>query len=324
MFNKMRLPHVVYSAVAIITVALIVSLSIWAATGSAVEQLNVVEGEVLLEEGVRNEYLVGQDVDSAGVGLKVGNDVYTTDELEFTVDNTSAGSKMVEVSHRDGNDYYRGYYLVTYFAVRHLDMRKAPTSVMFDADGNVTVQGMVLWAELSGKPTSFPQPDEPNLDTVIILDEGNYTIEVDAPDEYGGYSATISCGKLSVTIYFIEINGEMVILESANRIAVFTNENGTGESLTLYITSRGGSAEHIFNIAEGFFIYKDASGIHKYSFDYYTMDETGGWESVFNSDISASIYRRGDDDALIVQMGDLVFSTSTYNWRLAILNNPNP
>lgn len=324
MFNKMRLPHVVYSAVAIITVALIVSLSIWAATGSAVEQLNVVEGEVLLEEGVRNEYLVGQDINSAGVSLKVGNDVYTTDELEFTVDNTSAGSKMVEVSHRDGNDYYRGYYLVTYFAVRHLDMRKAPTSVMFDADGNVTVQGMVLWAELSGKPTSFPQPDEPNLDTVIILDEGNYTIEVDAPDEYGGYSATIGCGKLSVTIYFIEINGEMVILESANRIAVFTNENGTGESLTLYITSRGidDSANGKINVAVGFFVYRDANGVtHRYQFDYYMSN--ANWSSNFHSNDSAVSFVF-DGGALTVNIDGVTFSTPRSSWCLAILDNPNP
>lgn len=326
MFNKIKLPHIIYSAVALITAVLIIALPIWAAAGASITQINVVEGEVILsEDGVRDEYLVGQSIDSTGVSLKVGKDVYTTDELEFTVDNASAGTKMVEVSHREDNNYYRGYYPVTYFAIRHLDMHKTPSGIKFDDDGNVTVEGMELWAELSGQPTSFDQPDDPGLDTVIILDESNYTLEIDAPDESGGYFAKIACGKHSVTIYFIEINGEMIILESANRLAVFTNENGTGESLTLYITSRGvdDSANGKINVAEGFFIYRDENGVQRYQFDYY-MSNTN-WGSYFNSvDIPAEMYRRSTDDALIVQFGDLIFSTPRTSWCLTILDNPNP
>ena len=317
---------VFYSVMAFITVVLVISFSVWAAKGGTMEQLNVIEGEVLLsEDGVRDEYLVGQSIDSAGVSLKAGNKIFTTDELEFSVDNASAGSKTVEVFHRDGNDYYRGYYLVTYFAVRHLDMHKAPTGISFDADGNATVQGMELWAELSGKPTSFRQPDDPSLETVIILDESNYTLEVDPQDELGGYTAKINCGKHSVSIYFVEVSGEMVILESPNRIATFTNERGTGETLTLYITSRGSDTpNHKINVAEGFFIYRDANGTHKYTFNYTFFDETGYWASVFSSDdLPGSIYRRNPDgeDELIVQIGDLIFSTSSSSWRLAILNS---
>lgn len=325
MFKKIKLTHIIYSAVALITVALIISLTVWAATGSSIAQMNVVEGEVLLEEGVRNEYLVGDKIDNTGVSLKVGNDVYTIEDLEFNVDNASAGVKMVEVYHRDGNNYYRGYYPVTYFAIRHLDMHKTPTAINFDDDGNVTVEGMELWAELSGRPTSFNQPDDPNLDTVIILDQDNYTLEIDSADESGGYFAKIVCGKLSVTIYFIEINGEMVILESSNRIMTFTNENGTGESLTLYITSRGidDGANGRINVAEGFFVYRDANGVQTYQFDYYMSNVN--WDSIFHSaDIPASIYRRSGDDALIVQMGDLIFSAPRTSWCLAILDNPNP
>lgn len=322
MFNKIKLPHVIYSAVAIITVGLILSLTIWAATGATMEQLNVIEGEVLLEENVRNEYLVGQDVDSTGVTLKVGKDVYATDELQFTVDNQSAGSKMVEVSHRDGNNYYRGYFLVTYFAVRHLEMHKAPTGVSMDADGNVTVQGMELWAELSGKPTSFVQPDEPGLETVIILDADNYVLEVDAQDENGGYPVKISCGNHSVNIYFVEVYGEMVVVENFNRIAFFTNEKGTGESLALCISSRGGSENGKINVADGFFVYRDASGVvHKYQFDYYMS--SADWSSHFQSNDSAvSLTFWGD--ALMVNINGVTFSTPRSSWCLAILDNPNP
>lgn len=316
---------VFYCVMALITAVLVISFTVWAAMGASIEQLNVVEGEVILsEDGVRDEYLVGQDIDSAGVSLKVDGKVYTTDELVFTVDNASAGSKMVEVAHRDGNNYYRGYYLVTYFAVRHLDMRKAPTSVKFDSDGNVTVEGMELWAELSGKPTSFVQPDDPSLETVIILDEDNYTLEVDPQDENGGYLAKIVCGKLSVNIYFIDVNGEMVILESANRVAMFTNENGTSETLSLFITSRGidDSANGKINVAVGFFVYRDANGVaHKYQFDYYMSNSN--WSSHFHSDDIASI-GYGAEDSLSVQIDGVTFSTPRSSWCLAILNNPNP
>lgn len=323
MFKNIKLSHVIYAWVALITVGLVTLLSIWAAKGASLEQLNVVEGEVILAEDVRNEYLVGQAIDSSGVSLKVGDDVFTTEQLEFTVDNASAGSKMVEVYHRDGSNYYRGYYLVTYFAVRHLDMRKAPTSIKFDADGNATVEGMELWAELSGQPTSFAQPDESGLETVIILDEDNYALEVNAQDENGGYVAKIICGKHSVNFYFIDVNGEMVILESANRVAVFTNENGSSESLALYITGRGGSSDGKINIAVGFFVYRDANGmVHKYQFDYYMSSID--WSSNFHSDDISNLYRRGGADELVVQINGVTFSTPRSSWCLAILDNPNP
>ncbi|MCH5157137.1 MAG: hypothetical protein J1G02_04600 [Clostridiales bacterium] len=322
MAKRIKFSYVFYLTIALITAVLVISFTVWAAKGAAIEQVNVIEGEVLLED-VRNEYLVGQDIDSTGVSLKVGDKTYSSEELEFAVDNQSAGSKAVEVYRRDGNDYYRGYYLVTYFAIRHLDMHKAPTSVKFDSDGNVSVEGMELWAELSGKPTSFVQPDDPNLDSVIILDKDNYTLEVDAQDENGGYLAKIICGKLSVNIYFIDVNGEMVILESANRVATFTNENGTNETLALYITSRGGSSEGKINVAVGFFIYRDANGVaHKLQFDYFMSSVD--WSSNFHSDDIATLYRRGEADDLVVQIGNLIFSTSRSSWCLAILDNPNP
>lgn len=324
---KNKLSVILYSALFAITAVLVVSLSVWAAGGTALTSaVNYIEGEVALEESVRNEYLVGEQISTDGITLQAGGKTYSSEDIEISVDNTSAGDKMVEVFHRDGSDYYRGYFPVTYFMIRHLDMRQSPTDIVFDDDGNfIGVDGMILWAELSGQPTSFAQPDEPNLETVIILSEENYTLELEPQDENGGYTAKINCGSIITSIYFVEFNDEFVILESPNRIASFTNENGTGESLTLFITSRGGddSAHGRINVAEGFFIYRDENGVQKYQFDYYMSNVN--WDSIFHSDdVPATIYRRSTDDALIVQFGNLIFSIPRTSWCLSILDNPNP
>lgn len=324
---KNKLSVIVYSAIFLITSVLVLSLSIWAAGGTTLTSaVNYIDGEVTLEESVRNEYLVGEEISTEGITLQAGGNTYSSEEIEISVDNASAGDKMVEVFHRDGGNYYRGYFPVKYFLIRHLDMRQSPTDIVFDDDGNIVgVEGMILWAELSSQPTSFAQPDEPNLETVIILSEENYTLELEPQDENGGYTARINCGSIITSIYFVEFDDEFVILESPNRIATFTNENGTGEMLTLFITSRGmdDSANGKINVAEGFFVYRDGNGIQKYQFDYYMSNVN--WDSIFHSDdVPASIYRRSTDDALIVQFGDLIFSTARTNWCLAILDNPNP
>ncbi len=325
--SKSKLSKILYCAIFAATAVLIVSLSVWAAGGSTTgAAVNYIEGEVALGEGVRNEYLVGEEIPSTGITLTAGEKTYTSEEIEINVDNASAGDKMVEVFHREGSDYYRGYFPVTYFMIRHLDMHQTPTNIVTDEEGNVVgLEGMILWAELSGKPTSFVQPEEEGFDTVIILGEENYTVELEPQDENGGYTAKINCGMLTTSIYFVEFGDEFVILESPNRILSFTNENGTGEALTLFITSRGidDGANGRINVAEGFFIYRDANGgIQRYQFGYYMSNVN--WDSVFSSDIPAPITRRSSDDAMIVQLGDLTFSAPRTGWCLAILDNPNP
>lgn len=324
MIHKIKIPYVIYSTVALVTVILILTLTLWASGGTAAEQLNYIDAEVILSEetSVRREYIVGQSIDGTGVSLQVGDEIYTADQLEFSVDNESAGTKMVEVYRTDGNNYYRGYYDVTYFYVRHLDLRSAPTSIQYDEDGNLVLEGMELWAELSGQPTAFLQPDDPDMDTVIILDEETYSIQLQNVDENGGYSVQISCGGLSVSFYFIEANGEMIILDSTDRIMYFTNESGTEASLTLYITSWGETDGDKLNIAEGFFIYEDEEGVQYLEFDYYLENNT--WDSYFNSNTSGvNIYRSSiyTDDGLIVEYNGIIFNGTSADWRRAILNN---
>lgn len=320
--TKKKTAVIAYSALMAVTAALVISLCAWAAAGSGLQSaVNYIDGEVLLD-GVRSEYLVGETVAADGVTLKAGGKTFSGGKIEISVDNLSAGDKMVEVTHREGGDCYRGYFPVRYFLIRHLDMRKTPTRVVTDADGKVSVEGMVLWAELSGVPTAFKQPDEEGYDTVIILGEDNYDIKLGERDEYGGFTAQISCGSATASTYLIDVGGEYVALDSPNRIMTFANESGTDSTLTLYVTSYGATDGDRLNVAEGFYVYRGGGETRRLKFGYYLMN--GTWASVFHSaDFGEGLReerREAEGDSLVVFFNGESFRGSSEDWRRAILN----
>lgn len=325
---KAKTQRLIYAIVAIVTVALIVSLTAWAAVGSGgASDLRVTEGEVRFgEEPVRSEYLVGEEVDTEGLSLHAGGKTFSGEELTVTVDNTTAGDKMVEVSHRAGNDFYRGYFAVKYFAVRHLDLRRAPTDIFFDEEGNLTgVEGMVIWAELSDEPSQFERPEEyPEYTTTVVLSPENYTLAMQPQDERGGYAAEITCGKVTTGFYFVRVGEKTLILDSPARVMELKNESGTEDKLTLYVTSWGATDGDRLNIAEGYYHFQGADGTERLlRFGYYLQNVT--WASFFHSaDYGEGVReerREAEEDSVVVTYKGLTFRAASADWRRAILNS---
>lgn len=308
--------QIIYLAVAICTAALILTVCVWAALGGSANKIKFIDGEVVLTKSIRSEYLVGEEVQTDGVELHVGKRAYTAEELTFTLDNQTAGDKMVEVSHTENGNCYRGYFPVTYFSVRHFDVRSHPTGVSYDEEGNITgVVGFELWAELSGEPHELPRPLEVhNYSTVIEVTEEYCDLIITEDEEYGGYIADISCGGQQIQYYFIELNGVMYTLEGKSRILAFNNESGSSANLTLFVTKMETDYSNGEDGAEGWYVYERADGAKQiYRFSYYRTGDASNFRS---EGVSEAL----DGDDMLVQLDGNTFRATKINWHKAVFN----
>ena len=107
-----------------ISLVFISAICIWAAADTSSGDVEIAEAEVIIEDNVRREYLAGEEISADGVALKIGKNSVT--DVTLTCDTSTAGLKKVEVSFQDGNVYYRGYFTVTVFSIRHYDLRTQP------------------------------------------------------------------------------------------------------------------------------------------------------------------------------------------------------
>ena len=313
--KTLSLKTIVYIAVAICTLVIVLTVTIWASLGNTGDTLKIVEGEIVFTEKLRSEYFVQEPVDTQGVELHAGKNVYSGSELTFTVDNESAGEKMVEVSHTEDGNYYRAYFPVTYFSIRHFAINRQPQGFLYDDAGNVSgLIGLELWAELSGEPHELPRPLEHHeYSTVVELSEDYYDFTV-AEDEYGGILATVSCAGKKVEFYFIDINGTMTALNGSDRVLSFKNENENGAKLTLFVTQINGS-----NGADGWYIYERADGTKEFFRFAYHLE---GWASFFESNkYDGRIYEQQVGDDYIAIIEDTTFFAAQKEWNRAILGS---
>lgn len=329
--NKLR-SRIGYIAVLAATAVLILSLLLWAGIGSSAPLVNYLDAEVKLPETLPDEYLVGEQIETEGIVLVTEKGEFSGKDLTFTVDNATAGLKMVEVSHTDGRDLYRAWYPVTFFAIRHLVMRQAP-DVTFDEEGYfVSMTGLILWADLSGKSTRFaaPEGDEAN-ETTVLLTEDHYTVSAEQPDANGGITVNITCGKLATSVYYFTADGKTFLLDGPHRLLTLENLSGTDDVMTLIVTKHVASAPGKYNICEGYYFLQRADGSTLWlKFGYYLED--GTWRSVFqtpelnpDSVESEILYPEADPQypdhievKLTEALGGLVFH-ATAGWRDALL-----
>ncbi|MCH5350967.1 MAG: hypothetical protein J1F39_03250 [Clostridiales bacterium] len=305
-----------YGGATIATVVTFSCLLGWASSGDGEEIIEVLTVSALAKENARVEYVVGETAKPDGFALVIDGKVQS--DCMIDVDTSTAGVKSARVYFEDGNTTYEGYYPVTVFGVRHLDVRVQPTGIEEKEDGSVGLKDIVVWAELSGEPKQLPlQSEHPDWKSTIVLSPENYTVWV--TEDANGKTVTLRSGGCSASFVFVTIGGENYVLNSTARILSFNNGGSFGnEKLTLYVFETESNNSDGDVGASGKYVFTDAFGLeHVYDFAYYIT----GWESHFvsNEKFNNGVYERQVGDDLQVTINGVVFTASHSAWTGAIL-----
>lgn len=313
--------HIACIAVLLVSAVLGISLGVWAQTDTSDAEIEMREAQVLFGESARTEYLVGETVSGEGVSLKAGK-VEITD-VEINCDTSSAGIKRVEVGARDGNIYWRGYYAVTVFSVRHYDLKSVPDSFTVDDDGNVTASGIEIWVDLNAKPTEIPTVGD--FETVVALPEALYTVTVERDETTdGAYDLAIAFGETKLNYFCIDIDGKMTTLDSRDRILELNNTSGGDEKLTLFVTKIEDNGNDGENGAEGFYVFTDANGnTATYKFAFYLSGYTSFFVSSKHNEGLSDRYADDGSEGFFAVVGGITFKAEKLPWHKAILNWDN-
>lgn len=299
------------------TIVLSTSLLLWANENNGNSELNIIQTDVVLDNSVRQEYLVGETIDTNGVSLKVGNDLIT--DLKINYDTSSAGVKKVEVSYLQNGNNYIGYYPITVLSIRHYDIRSYPSSFTTNEDGTTTPNGLVVWAELNAAPKEFPTVN--NYATAIEIPsnmiETKLTINETNSSEY---AVELTIGSMKLNYYCVELLNSTIILNSEQRILSFSNNNGTEERLTLYVTQIESNGNDGVNGALGYYLFEDALGNKELlDFSFYLNGYTSNFtSSSFNQGLVDS-YDSSNEGYNVTYKG-ITFHAEKLPWHKAILD----
>lgn len=319
---------IIYSVFTLITVISFTSLTLWMVSDNAQENVGIQEANLVFNDKVRTEYLVNEEIDLTGIDVEINEELIPASDCEVKYDFTSAGDKVVTLSYVYENLTYEANYDVDVFMVRHIDVRNK--EITQKRDGSWDFSKLIVWAELTSFATEFRKPDsfKDIEDTVIILNENQFDVEIKESSRKGYYNATISVGLVNSSFAFIT-NTDDPMVDSIDRILSFTNASGTSEKLTLFATESTSNFAPYTNASgndsvdvNGIYVLEDAVGNKKqYRFSFFIR----GWTSTFNS----SSFNEGlvdyqgygdDKDAYTVEVNGLKFYANAYEWHKAILN----
>jgi hypothetical protein len=319
-FKKINVKFISYASILIVTIALLISLLTWASKGDIKNDINIIETKVHLNQNVRQEYLVGETIDTNGISLEVEGEQIT--DFNVSCDTSCAGIKKVEISYlKEGNNYV-GYYPITILGIRHYDIRSYPTGFSTDSNGKTIPQGLEIWVELSGAPKEFETVN--GYETAIKLPM-NLVETTLTPNENNSseYSLELAIGSTKLNYYCVQLEDQLLMLNSQDRVLSFTNKDGGKEKMTLYVTqieSNNGDGEVG---AEGYYLFEDAQGKKELlSFKYYL----NGWDSKFvSSSFNQGLndYYDSSDEGYNVSYKGIAFHSDKLSWHKAILNWDN-
>lgn len=318
-FLKLGVAHTSCIALILVSAILGISLVAWAQTDTSAADIEIREAEVLFGEASRTEYITGEAIDPAGISLSANGMVY--EDVQISCDLSSAGLKRAEVSVQDGNVYWRGYYPITVYTIRHYDVKNIPTSFDTDEDGNLVANGIVIWADLNAKPAEIPTVAE--FDKVIELPASMYDVTVKANDDYAGaYNLSIAFGDNKINYFCVNAGGRMIALNSPERILSLANTAGGAETLTLYVTQIEATNSDGANGATGVYVYTDADGnVSTYDFDFYLDGYTvSHFHSGDNNQGLTDSYANDGSEGFFAEVDGVKFKAEKLPWHKAILN----
>ncbi|MCH5162811.1 MAG: hypothetical protein J1G38_04910 [Clostridiales bacterium] len=324
--KEFSLKYFIYAMIVLVSVILISFFITWASIDEGEQKLNRTECEVIASEGARREYLVGEEFSLDGLALKIGSKNYS--DCDVTVDMSSAGVKRATVSRTNGSQYYYGYFDVTVYAIRHFEIvgLDNPDNLYLGAAGELVCQNEVIKLDLNAHPQEF-NVENPDMPNVITLSQGMYTKTTAQDENYPErYTLSFSVGTLNVSYTCVNIGSRVLMLNSERRILEFANRADGDEKLTLYVTKTTGLGGDGSDLAEGVYVFTDASGMTYYfNFKYYAI----GWDSYFdsaslNAGKNFSDRYIGWDDAyregIEVSCNGCTFAVGPDPWHVAVLN----
>ncbi len=322
----MKKSTILYIVLGGASLALSGALIPWAISGEqkATTEIALHEASVVPNPNVRGEYLVGEEFESEGLFLDIGGREVAFSDCELSYDFSSGGEKVVTASFEEENDHYEGYYRVTVYAIRHLDIRDK--TLTLKSDGTFDASRLIVWAELATPAHEFPRPAEfPNPeDTVAVLSPSQYVFEVKETSEYGFYEASVTAGGAKSSWNHAVPSPDRPEVSSAERILHLENGSGTSDKLTLYCQNSTANFSpwqgEGSNEVTGTYVLESNGNKKQFKFRY----RIDGWTSSFlSSEYGEGLVDKqgyeGDGDAMSVEVDGLVFYSRGAAWHVAVL-----
>ena len=312
---------IAYSVIGVSLLASFVPLAVWAGSdASSLEEVVTKKAELKLTDSVRNEYIVEEEFDPSGISFVYDGKEISVDGLKVNYNFASAGSTAVEFIKEEGNTQYRAILPVEVFRVRHFDLRNH--SVVINEDGSVDTSNLIVWAELDRPAYSFPKPAEfpGDRQTVAILNEKQYKVDVSKTATPGIVDVRISCGATSTSFKHYEDSDY-----DPERMIFFTNQSSNADKLVLFVESN--SNNFVFPQwetrveASGKYEYQDSEG-NKSRHEFRYLKEAYSWDSQFIShsvDASVNDYYDSATEGYKVEINGTTFFVGPEEWHKAIL-----
>ncbi|MBE7087149.1 MAG: hypothetical protein E7369_02465 [Clostridiales bacterium] len=322
-FLKKQIVYVVFLAITLIASII---LFVWTFSGTGANSIEVVhDAEVLITESTVTEYLQGEELDGAGITLKLEDGRIVTD-FTLEADLSTAGTKGVSVIYEENGEKHIGTYAVEVFLIRHFDLRSYPKTVYKSHRGYI-FDNVKIWAELSGDPKTdrfMLTAEHPEWKNTVVITNDMYEITVTESANTSVATAKIQVGARDVGFeFFVAEQGiDATKIDGVLAVLSFTNNDKESKSrLTLVLNNQEWNNADSPNGATGYYIYETREGLNVtyryYQFKYYI----DGWTSHFKSaDFNEGVTDEmaSDGTTVVTKLNGETFNSNT-NWRRAIV-----
>lgn len=283
--------YAVYIGFLAITLIASIILTVWSVKTPSTGTVEIIKTATAhINEGTIVEYLAGEQVDVEFVTLELEDGrVLTADEYTVEADLTTAGKKAVSLVYTENGVKHVGTYTVEVFLIRHFDLRSYPR-VVVTSGGQPSLNGLILWAELSGIPTSgrfATTPEHPDWKNTVVIENGMYTVTIMPKTGTSISTAKLNVGARDVSFDFYEGVSGFDTSKVGNAVAVMplTNQDENSSSrLTLFVNQKETNNADGTNGASGWYVLEKRVGdvvTYKYYNFSYWIDQ--GWGSHFTS-----------------------------------------
>lgn len=324
--------QLIYAAFGFVTLVLAAILLTWTLLGEIERELTEYDAVTVAEEGVRTEYLVGQQFDPKGISVNIGTEeepeMVGAEECQIFADFSSAGEKQVEFVYMP-DDYtsYVAHFKVNVIFVRNIEITTYPQYISVENG-----QAKVSRGSLEGKAVLATQPATDAFGSVTRTEKGYEAALL--PDMYniscnagGGlenyYTASVYCGNVSVSFNIYNAADTSYYVSSENDIVQYANASQSSlNTLSLIITDRSANySQGLAGSTKGSYVYTRTDGenvTHTVVPFIYELTDT---QELFNSSsVTQSITESALEDSYVVSFdGGDAFSVEADVFQSAVV-----